>query len=161
MKIIFNKLDKPVNLYLDKATIEGIMKEFNTMGSISEESIKDSKEDEISSDGIIVNSYSNIDDETVIDDEYTYMIGDKLISTYSTRKNDSLVVRENNETRFITGYDNELYKLNAEYFCVDEKLYSAFPSYKIKCDGSIEAVEGSALDNLKKLRAKHCKVKTK
>ena len=160
MKIIFNKLDKPVNLYLDKSTIQGIMKEFSTMGVVVDNLEKKDK-DEIASDGIIVNSYSNIDDEDIINNEYTYMVGDKVIYTYSTRKNDSLVVRENNETRFITGYDNELYKLNAEYFNIGEQIYSAFPSYKIKCDGSIETVEGSALDNLKKLRAKHCKVKTK
>ena len=159
MKLIFNNLDKPVNFYLDRNAIKGIMREFNTMSGLVIDDLQKRDIDEVSDDGIIVNSYSNIDDEEIVNNEYTYMIDDKVFNTYSTRNNDSMVVKENNQMRILSGYDNKLYTLNAEYFGVEDKIYSVFPSYIIKYDGSIELVKGSALINLKKLRAKQCKVK--
>ena len=124
--------------------------------------IKEYKDkDVVAHDGIIINCYPNIDDMDYVNDEYTYKLEGNVISTFETRKNDSLVVQENNYERLIYGYDDNVYRIEAEFYEIHNKLYSAFPSYKIQCDGSIAVVEGSALENLKKLRAKQNKVKTR
>ena len=138
MKLVLKYLDKPIVFYLDRNTINGIMKEFKSMG----ESTKDKTEkDFVESDGLVINSYPNMDNEDIINNEYTYMLNGKIVSTYSTRTNDSLVIKEDNEVRIINGYDNNIYRLEAEYFSIEDKLYSVFPNYKIKVDGSIEKVE--------------------
>ena len=142
------------SIYLSRNTIQGIMSEFENMGS---NSVKNYDSEFLDEDGIIVNSYSNIDDS----EEYSYTIGEKTIYTYPTCNSDSLVVIENNEFRTIKGYDGNIYRLIAEYFVVDEKIYSVFPNYRIKCDGTVEKIEGSAKENLFNLYTKERKQNTK
>ena len=160
MKLVLNTLDKSIVFYLDRNTLNGIMKEFKTMGEPVSKNLDYVDNDLVVYDGLVINSYPNMDDNNIINNEYTYMLDDIVVNTYNTRTNDSLVVKEDRSVRIITGYDDNLYKLDAEYFGVDDKVYSVFPNYKIKADGSIEKIDGSALNNLKRLRTKQCKVKT-
>lgn len=155
MKLVLRQLDKPIVFYLDKNTLHYIIKQFRTMGDISKQKIEN---DIVDYDGIIINSYPNIDDD-IINNEFTYIVDDIVVSTYATRTNDSLVVKEDNQVRVIEGYDENIYTLNTEYFVLEDRLYSIFPNYKIKTDGSIERVAGSALENFKKLKSKKIKKK--
>ena len=105
---------------------------------------------EITDDGIIVNSYSNIID---VEETPGYVNNTPIIYLVANQY-DERILCESIELRLIKGFDGNTYCIKAEYFTVKGIVYGVMPDYIVKYDGSISPVSGSAHENLLKLKGK-------